>query len=244
MFIKTDTANLYLKVVTKIFFGNNQWEPIIIRTGDSVPVLKYLCHEAKRWESMHNHQEPVIIEMTKHLIAHATPCSPDSLKSALADWVIMGNQWGIRSSEWCQPHSNKSLPINVSITRNIDSLAAAFIANDFSLHDKYKRPVICSAILDTNTLAYWDTCWRFQKNNNSGKIITYECDDLKPAHCYIREVLRILARADRLGIKFYTTIPVSMVGTKKRKYASYTSSATVTKHLQEASKAAHGTKSA
>ena len=128
----------------------------------------------------------------------------------------MGNQSGFRTSEWCQPHSNKS-PINRSITRNIDSSAAAFIASDVSLRDKHKHKIIFSATLDPTTVVYCDTCWRFQKDNNNSEIITYEHNDLKPTHCYIRAVLRILARADHLGINFDTFIAVAMVGTNTRK---------------------------
>ena len=198
MAIKVDTAKLYLKAVTKLFLDNNQWDPAIVRTGDSAPVFNALFHGAKRWESMPSRQEPVTIEMTEHLITQATQCSPDNFESALADWVIMGNQSGFRSSKWCQPYSNKSLPVNRSITRNIDSSASAFIASNFSLRDKHKRPLTISATLDPTTFVYCDTCWRFQKNNNNGEIITYDHNDLKPTHYYIRAVLRILARADRL----------------------------------------------
>ena len=62
MCIKVGTAKIYLKTATKVFLDNNQWYPAIIRTGDSVPVLKALFHNTKRWESMPNRQEPVTIE--------------------------------------------------------------------------------------------------------------------------------------------------------------------------------------
>ena len=68
---QVDTVKLYLKAATLFFLDKNQWDPAIVRTGDSVSILKALFHEAKRWESMPNHQEPVIIEMTEYLIIYA-----------------------------------------------------------------------------------------------------------------------------------------------------------------------------
>ena len=55
-------------------------------------------------------------------------------------------------------------------------------------------------------------------------------------------VLRILSRADRLGIKFDTPIAVAMVGTKKRKHVSYINSAAVKTNLEVSTKATHDIK--
>ena len=156
----------------------------------------------------------------------------------------MDNQSWFKSSEWCQPQSIKPLPINGSITRNIDSSAAAFIASDFSLRDKRKRPLTYSAILDSSSVSYCDTYWRYQNNKNNGEIVTYEHNDLKYSHCYIDAALRILSWDDCLGIHVDIPIAVPMVVIKKRKLLSYITSITVTKHLQVAAKAAHGIKTA
>ena len=71
MSIEVDTAKLYLKAITKNLLDNNEWDPAIVRTGESAPVLKALFDEDKRWGSMRNHQEPVTIEMIEHIIAQA-----------------------------------------------------------------------------------------------------------------------------------------------------------------------------
>ena len=57
-------------------------------------------------------------------------------------------------------------------------------------------------------------------------------------------MLRILAKADRLGVNFNTPIAVAMLGTKKRKNVSYITSADVAKYLQVDDKSAHGIKHA
>ena len=46
----------------------------------------------------------------------------------------MGNQLGFRSSEWSQPDSNKSLPINDSITTQIDSACILMDTADEKTH--------------------------------------------------------------------------------------------------------------
>ena len=47
--IKDDKEHVYLKAVTELFLDMNQWDPSIIITGDSEPVLK-------RWEPIPNRQ--------------------------------------------------------------------------------------------------------------------------------------------------------------------------------------------
>ena len=151
----------------------------------------------------------------------------------------MVNQSGFRSSVRYQSHSNKSLTINGVVNRNIDSSAAAFICSNFVLYDKRKRPVTYSVALDLSSISYCDTCWRYQKKKNNCDIISYERNDLKPAHCYIMTVLYLLVQADRLDIHVYTSISLAMVGTKKRNILFYITSMTVTRHLQAPSKASN-----
>ena len=94
--------------------------------------------------------------MTENITAYDTSCWLNSLEYNMVDWVIMGNQ-DFRSSEWYQPHYNKSIPINAPITRNIDNSATTFIASDFELRDKRKRPLNFSLKLESNLVDFCDT---------------------------------------------------------------------------------------
>ena len=242
MSIKVGTVKLYLKATTKLFLEHNQWDPTIVRTGSTAPVLQAVYHEAQRWEAMPNRQEPVTMEMTNHLIKQASKASPDSSAAAIADWSILGQQSGFRSSEWSQPHSNQTLPLDAPITRNVDNSATAFIASDFTLKDKRNRPLKYSPTLDPDTVEHVDTRWRFQKNNNNGEQITYSRSHSDPTHCYVRAVLRILARAARLGVPHDSPVAVALhrSGKQKTKTVSYITSALSTKFIRQAATAAHG----
>ena len=242
MSIKAGTVKLYLKACTKLFLDNNQWDPTIIRTGSTAPVLQAVLHEAKRWEDMPNRQEPVTMEMTNFFISQAATSHPDSLTAAMADWSILGQQSGFRSSEWSQPHSNLTLPLDAPITRNIDNSATAFIASDFTLRDKHQRPLKFSLDLDPNRVEHVNTRWRFQKNNNNGEEITYSRSHSNPSHCYVRAVLRILARAARLGVPPLSPIAVALqsTGKKKKKSVTFITSSQSTKFIRQAATAVHG----
>ena len=186
------------------------------QTWDSAPILKALFHEAKRLVYMPNRHKPININESTYYIAHVTPYSSNNLESTMIDWVIMSSRLGCRSSEWCEIHSSKSLPINGSTSMNIDNLATTFIGSDFVLRDKCKLLFKYSYILDPSSIAFCDTWSRYQKKKKNGEIVTHERNNLKPAQCYTRKFLGILAQYDCLVINSDTFIAVAMVGTKKK----------------------------
>ena len=99
MSIKVGTVKLYLKATTKLFLEHNQWDPTIVRTGSTAPVLQAVYHEAQRWEAMPNYQDPVTMGTTNQLITQARKTSPEISTIAMYDWSILGQQSCIRSSE-------------------------------------------------------------------------------------------------------------------------------------------------
>ena len=166
---------------------------------------------------MPNRQEPITIDMVQQLHSQSRLSHLDSPECAITDWSIMGLQSGFRCSEWCQPHSNKYLPLTASVTKNIDSSAAAFIASGFVLKDNKKRKLIISSSLDKSKVVYCSTRWRFQKNGDNGQIITYSRSHDDPELCYVSAILRILARAQRLQLKPNSPIAVAALKGKRDK---------------------------
>ena len=238
--ILVGTVKRYIKAASVLFLDNGQWDPCITKHGSLAPVLKTVYKEAKRWESMPNRQEPLTIDMIQHLITQSHSSHQDSPECAITDWSIMGLQSGFRCSEWCQPHSNKYLPLSASITNNIDGSAAAFIASDFVLKDKKKRTLTFTTNLDHSKVVYCSTRWRFQKNGDNGQIITYSRNPHDPELCYISAILRIFARAKRLKIKPNSPIAVAALkGINSKKHfitstlvaASYKSAAQKVHHV-------------
>ena len=236
--IAVDTVKKYMLAVKDYFIDNNHWDPCITKQGKTAPILTSVYREGKRWESMPNRQEPLTVEMTQYLILNAKSAHQDSSAAAMADWSTMGLQAGPRSSEWCQSHSKLFLPITSPIQTNVDGSATAFIAGDFVLKNKHKRPVLFTPSLDQSTVVFVSTRWRYQKNGDNGQIITYARNLDNPELCYISAVIRILARAQRLDIKPDCPIAVAMAG-KKNLSPCFITSTSVASHLQAAAKEVH-----
>ena len=236
--IAVDTVKKYMLAVKDFFIDNNQWDPCITKQGKTASVLTSVYREGKRWESMPNRQEPLTIEMTQHLISKAKSSYHDSPEAAIADWSIVGLQSGPRSSEWCQSNSKQILPITANFKKNVDGSATAFIAGDFVLKNKHKRPIFLTPSLDHTTVAFVSTRWRYQKNGDNGQIITYARNLDNPELCYVSAVIRILSRAQRLAIKPDCPVAVAMAG-KKKLFPCFITSTLVASHLQAAAKAVH-----
>ena len=237
--IKVGTVKKYLLAVKDFFIDHNQWDPCIVKHGTTAPVLTSVYKEGQRWESMPNRQEPITMEIMRFLISQASTSHQDSPEAAIADWCITGSQSGFRCSEWAQPHSSKSLPLSATITKNVDGSATAFLAEDFILLNKHKRPLVFSLSLDHTKVFYCSTKWRYQKNGDNGQIITYARNDEDPEMCYISAILRILTRATRLAVKPSSPIAVAMVKRKKRKFPSFITSTLVTMYFQAAARQVH-----
>ena len=235
--IKVDTAKAYLKAAVKLF-PKHDWDPTLdVSTGIQSQRITDVFHEARRWESMPNRQEPLTVSMVSHLSDIAVPTHEDSPEKAMADWAALGLLAGFRSSEWCQPHSNLTMPLSADITLNCDGTTKAFIAEDFTLLDKRKRPIAFTNKTTWSQVEYVNIRWRFQKNGDNGQIITWKKTKTYPKFCPVRAVLSILMRANRLNIKPGEPIAVVVTGPKGRMNTSYITSALVSKHLQQAAKA-------
>ena len=73
--------------------------------GNISKYINDILKELKRWESVPNRREPVTKEMVEYIISKGKSMSkgnPDNLYSAMADWLILGEQTGFRRNEWAQ----------------------------------------------------------------------------------------------------------------------------------------------
>ena len=94
-----------------------------------------------------NRREPSTKIMINRWITEIKNSSPDSLVSAIADWMILGTYAGFRKSEWIQDHYefHKKKKFN----KNVDGSSKAFIANDFEF---FSRPTLESDGQTTNNI--------------------------------------------------------------------------------------------
>ena len=111
--------------------------------------------------------------MIQSLLDQAALSSPDSAASAMSDWDIVGIQAGFCSAEWCQSKNKLCMPVTEKISLNVDGSSTAFLAEDIRLFSCTKRPLEFNSHLDYSLVQYVDFCWRYQKNNDNGQVITY-----------------------------------------------------------------------
>ena len=62
--------------------------------GKTGHYLEKVLREHAWWEKMPNQREPVTTDMIEFILAHAKSTPTDSITSALADWVILGEYTG------------------------------------------------------------------------------------------------------------------------------------------------------
>eukprot|EP00957_Ditylum_brightwellii_P072824 5534975-Ditylum_brightwellii.AAC.1 len=113
--------------------------------------------EHKRWEEIHNRQEPVTTEMILQQVKMSLKFNEDSFDAAMRDWLIIGHYTGFRLNEWAQELKilNKGrFAINVPAEGGDGK--------------KGKRlPNIPNRVLQDRELAYLDIRWRFQNNGDN-----------------------------------------------------------------------------
>ena len=212
--IRVGTAKLYLKAIVQLF-PKHDWDPTLdITTGVQAQRITDVFHEAQRWESMPNRQEPLTIELMHHIINTSVPYNDDGPESVMADWFVLGLLAGFRCSEWCQPHSNLTMPLNLPINLNVDGSPRAFIADDFTLLNKRKRTITFTMETTWSDVSYVNIRWRFQKNGDNGQIITWKKCKEHPNFCPVLAVLNILIRAGRLNIDPGEPLAVTITGPK------------------------------
>ena len=179
--------------------------------------------------------------MIQSLIDSAKLTSPDSASSAISDWAVIGIQTGNRSSEWCQAKGTLFMSTTATFTLNIDGSPTAFLAEDIWLFSSTKRPLAFTSGLTWLLVQYVDVCWRYQKNNDNGQVITYTRNFKNPECCVIEAFLRVLDRHTRLSSDPSIPLAISLDGRiKSSSVVSYITNALVTKFLQMAATAAHG----
>ena len=199
--IKAATVTLYVSDAAKLATLCNKPDPSKNQLNQRSSYITNVINEHKRWESMPNRREPLTYSMVDYLFKmvhnNISPQLDDS-SAALADWLILGMQTGMRKSEWCQ--DRYVLSKTGKVTSNRDGSPSAFTLDDFIFEGARGCRISnsrTSTILNAQILKLR---WRFQKNGNNGEILTYMCNDENKHRCPVQAALRIRDRAIRLGV--------------------------------------------
>ena len=107
--------------------------------------------------------------MVEYIISKGKSMSkgnPDNLYSAMADWLILGEQTGFRRNEWAQDRTY--LKKHKDIQRNVDGSPAAFIIKYLDFRGKNNKRVDNNSTKEANKATIGNIKWRFQKPLDNG----------------------------------------------------------------------------
>ena len=235
--IKSSTIKRYLDAAAELSTHAQMINPCLDIMGNQSVYITNILKELKRWESMPNRKEPVTKQMIEYIIKKGQSLynrNPNNIYTALADWLIVGQQAGFRRKEWAQDRTH--LHKNKDIERNIDGSSAAFILDDFQFRAKGDKRLKEFSLRDLKKSHTVNIKWRFQKNNDNGQVITYVIDNINKQHCVVEACKRIYKRA--ISLKIPQDRPIAVFTQEKmgRNKTSYIDDIHIKNLLQEAAK--------
>ena len=235
--IKSSTIKRYLSAAVELSTHANMINPCLDIMGKQSTYITNILKELKRWESMPNRKEPVTKKMIEYIIRKGQSLynkNPNNIYTALADWLIVGQQAGFCRKEWAQDRTY--LQKHKDIERNIDGSSAAFILEDFQFKAKGNKHLKKISSQDLKKAYTVNIKWRFQKNNDNGQIITYIKDNINKQHCVVEACKRIYKRAITLKIPQNKPIAVFLQDKNGRNKTSFIDDVHIKNLLQEAAK--------
>jgi len=147
---------------------------------------------------MPNRREPITLPMLDYWHEQAKSAHIDSFQAAFFDWMVIGIHTGARKSEWCQDTYDYKLFNQIAL--NPDQTSKAFVASDFSLHNRNSSQSSSQPGSLDGTYTYIQIKWRVQKNGDNGQVISFAHDTQNPIYSPVLAAQRILQRAKRLNL--------------------------------------------
>ena len=142
--------------------------------------------------------------MMTWLKKNAESNSIDSEIASIVDWIILGRYTGYRRSEWCQTTQTE-------YTRIMEwpgQPSEATILEDLEFLDSDEQLIKLTSTTDLNLIEYVKVTWRKQKNGQNGEEIPFARDRKEPKVCPVLAAIRIVQRANRLGVPLGEPIAV------------------------------------
>jgi len=190
--------------------------------GDDDDLISPLLNTVRAYEQVKGRKEMIFDSMMAHMLLLGKLAFPDSLHSALVDWIILGRVTGARRSEWCQDGPNIEMT-EPTLVHEV-SEPKAFLAEDFTFFDINGNRIYTLTDKHRSSVDYVNIRWRFQKNGDNGQVIPYKRDYDRPDVCPVMAAFRIIRRAQDLNLP--SSLPVAI-------YASGSSpDSTPYKHIQ------------
>lgn len=220
--IRHATLRGYLARATHLHLQRQLPDPTEPTFLDGDDLISPLLNAVRAYEQVTDRKEMIFDSMIAHMLLLGKLAPPNSLHSALVDWIILGRVTGVRRSEWCQDGSNIEMTIP-TLAHEVPE-PKAFLAEDFTFFDDKGNRIYTLTDKHLSAVDYVNIRWRFQKNGDNGQVIPYKRDYDRPDVCPVMAAFRIIRRAQDLDLP--SSLPVAI-------YASGSSSAsTQYKHIQ------------
>jgi len=169
-----------------------------ITTGKTHHSITAVKKELRRWESMPNRRDPLTKGMIMRLAMMIVPGLFFSLIYVLLDWFVLGLHTGFRLTEYAQRKGVTSLD---NVTKNHDGRPKALLREDFEFFgDNKRRMTHEQAIASPTSVVTVSICWRQQKNGQNGETKSFHCNLASTTICPVRASVRIIDRANKLGL--------------------------------------------
>jgi hypothetical protein len=203
-------------------------------------LVKPLINALRSYEQVPNRREMIYDNMFSLMLKSSKLHHPDSLDSAILDWIILGRVTGARKSEWCQ--DSQTVKLTAPTLDNIAQQPVAFIPSDFTFQDHEGRILHDIDSSSFATAASVTVEWRFQKNHNNGEKIPFARDSNRPSICPVHAALRICLRAKRLNLPSDAPLAIYCPNPSSPTTYKYITSNQVTTYLRRFAQAAFGFK--
>jgi hypothetical protein len=206
--VKYATLRKYVASAIKLYTDRKIPDPT---AGIKDDLVKPLLTAVKSYEEQKNRKEMISDNMLAHMLKICRFSPPNSLDSALLDWIILGRVTGARRSEWCQ--DSQSIEMTTPNLAHETPEPKAFIRDDFEFFSSSAQRLYDLSPDLVPSVDYVRIRWRFQKNKDNGQEIPFKRDYDRPDVCPVLAAIRIYLRALALNVPPTTPLAVFSLGT-------------------------------
>lgn len=159
--------------------------------------IKIMTNAVKKYETVPNRKEMISDSMFHYMATLYKRASDDSFVHAVVDWITLGCYTGFRKSEWCSDHHDSFATINDPQWGHRPSTLSV-IASDFAFTTISGRRLHETESAPDHEVVFSSLCFRKQKNNDNGQLLTYRRRSDSNWMCPVQASLNIARRARRL----------------------------------------------
>ena len=193
--IRAKTVRGYADAVNTLFQKRGFITPVRWSEVGNIPAT--LVDNLAKEEDVASQRSPLDNRIFAQLHAKAVASkSPDSLDNIFFNLLVLARYVGPRSSEYAQ---TKQSACDYHTYPSGRKVVKAFTANDFAFYDEDGNRITEFSRAARNRARSVKITWRIQKNRKNGQRITLGADSKVPLLCPVRNCMKLVEWAHRLG---------------------------------------------